>query len=404
MRLCIRKDFGGYAAGLTALERVSQVEIKKPFVLLCGPNGSGKTALIKALRLSLGLVGLAAGRVASKADMEECPLDILHRKTAKAAPASKNSPLEGRIRDFPALLDIEALGWKGERTWLFDSRRETVMADAASFDGDFHYHFNMVQSGGTNVSHGQMLRLGWEMALQWASGIRTVADPYDMSLRGRHLDLWRKATGMDGASPETRPQERWLLLDEPEVALDIEAQMAGFALLLHKAEIGKLRVFCASHSPLFAAGLGDHPKVQVIDLDPNPNRSWYACLRKGLQIASSPEKTDAMGEQILALLDENHRKELEADRKRKEQANQKAIKAAAKLGKTLKSALVATLDHPEYRLPHKINGQHLTGMCMMPLVDKGLVDRTHRLTDAGHVAVQYLIVDESWPCPDTVEF
>jgi ABC-type hemin transport system ATPase subunit len=71
-----------------------------------------------------------------------------------------------------------------------------------------------------------------------------------------------------------RSTERWLLLDEPEAALDIEAVMIGLSLLIRAAAPAKLRVLCASHGPMFAAGMAEDPNVQVVDL--GGAQPWFA--------------------------------------------------------------------------------------------------------------------------------
>jgi hypothetical protein len=101
-----------------------------------------------------------------------------------------------------------------------------------------------------------------------------------------------------GERPRERPAERWLLLDEPETALDANVLSRGLCTLLHAAEPGVLRVFCASHSLLFPAGLADHPKVQVLDF--GRDQSWFAKSRAALALVRSPDDVDALGASVAA--------------------------------------------------------------------------------------------------------
>lgn len=282
MRFVVRSDLGGYAGAKDELLALADVEIERPFVLLTGPNGAGKSALLRMIRASIGLGGERAGHLGTEfsrpVEKDEASDDLgklaayVHGFDGPKAP-----------RDFPGVLDVRQLGWTGQRTWLFDSRAETNLVAASSFGADMMHQVAMVVGGAARVSHGQLLRRSWGDALHWALGYDPGRDPYDSS----HVPDGRKAL-LDALAPAGRSEERWLFLDEVEVALDIEQLVVGLSLLLETAEIGKLRVFCASHSPLFAAGMADHWSVQVVDLGgPKP---WLVAQKAAMTIASSPSE------------------------------------------------------------------------------------------------------------------
>jgi len=284
MRFQIRNDLGGYAAKIDVLKDIASTEIEKPFVLLTGPNGAGKSALLRSIRATTGVIGERAGRFDDGSGFNR-PADtkVCGNDPGKLAGYVRSMGGTGFPKEVPGVIDLNALGWKGQRTWLFDSRSETKLQGAGTFDADVGYHANLIMSSKTS-SHGQMLHHGWLSAISWALGIQDVEDGYDdpehvPPSRRKLIDL---ATG---GGP--RSEERWLFLDEPETALDAERLMIGLCTLIEHAEVGKLRVFCASHSPMFAAGLADHPSVQVLDL--GGPRPWFNLQRWAIEAARKPD-------------------------------------------------------------------------------------------------------------------
>jgi hypothetical protein len=291
MRFVARTDLGGYGARAPAVRRAAETEIVKPFVLLYGPNGSGKTALLRMARAAMSLQGERAGRIVEQTfgrapAPDDCGGDL-------GRLAAFVDGLGGRelCKSVPGVLDVGALGWAGQRSFLFDSRSDTGIAAATSFDVDVGYHLSRVV-GGRRTSHGEFLGMGWSHALAWAFGLADDPDPYD----GAGVPEARRRV-FDAACPTgVRPAERWLFLDEPETALDTERLMAGLCALVAKARIGGLRVFCASHAPVFAAGLADHPSVQVLDL--GRGGDWFGVQRRALAAATDPAMVGSIGTRV----------------------------------------------------------------------------------------------------------
>lgn len=292
MRLTLRRDLGGYALPTLAKTLIDHTWIDHPFVLLTGPNGSGKSAVLRAVRASMGLRGERAGQLDTpfQPHLDPSTTDDPERLATQVL-----SPGRGEVPadHVPAVFSLEDLGWRGQQTYLFDSRAASQIANAASFDHDMSYHVSLIAGRGRNVSHGQFVSRTWWEAIEWAAGLHDLPDPWKSAPSPAKAAV--RASALAGAEPST---ERWLLLDEPETAIDAEALLIGLSVLLSLAEPGTLRVLCASHSLLFAAGLSDHPKIQTVDI----GGTWLDTQKIALNVASRIDKVDDVGRDILSKL------------------------------------------------------------------------------------------------------
>lgn len=293
MKLTLRRDLGGYALPVVIASGIDGTIIEKPFVLLSGQNGSGKSAIMNGIRASVGLQGDRAGSIetpmARHLDPEAAEGDIERLATHTIG-------FDGPVaaRHVPAVFRIDDLGWRGNPIHLFDSRSTSSIGKTAEFGSDMMFEASLLMGGGRNSSHGQFVSKAWWEAIEWAAGNVPVKDP------------WRQATPsparaavLQAAIGEgDRSTERWLMIDEPETAIDVQTLIAGLAVLLEIAEIGRLRVFCASHSLLFAAGLVDHPKVQTIDMA-GSGASWMHTQRLAIRASADQERMHAMGRHML---------------------------------------------------------------------------------------------------------
>ena len=257
MKIEFQRDEGGYALDALTASGVEGTVIDKPFILLTGHNGSGKSALLRGMRSSTGVYGERSGH-------------SLNSVSHSAHDARSNRPIT---------LCPKALGWAGQETYLYDSRATSVLAKASTFDDDdMLHHITMIAGGGGRVSHGQFVVRDWFQAIEWAAA--PVKD-------------------------NDKPAEKWLFIDEPETAIDSEKLIIGFATLLALAEIGRLRVFCASHSLLFANGLTDHPKMQTVDLGGDVD--WLSTTKIALGISANAEKLNDLGQTFAEKLTKTHR-------------------------------------------------------------------------------------------------
>ena len=260
------------------------VAIDRPFVLLAGPNGAGKSAVLRGIRSTIGLTGERFGSAGT----------VLGAEGTRHAKSEERTSPSFLPRDKPgAVFDIEALGWEGQTCYLFDSRAASQMANKASFDDDdMLYHISLIAGGGSQVSHGQFVTKTWNEAIEWACGA-PIEERNGRDWNGERIAV---AESLGGSTTES---ERWLLLDEPEGAIDIERLLVGMAALLHAAEIGKLRVFCSSHSLIFHAGLADHPKMQVIDLKSQQQYPWMDVQKRAMAAAGNSDWLAAVGKDIV---------------------------------------------------------------------------------------------------------
>jgi len=293
MKITIRKDLGGYAMDVVRNAGVDGTVLNRPFTLITGPNGSGKSALMRGIRATIGLRGERAGQL--EVEFGNRPIDVA---SARGDVERLNTHVssfqgEGAAEYVPVVLDLKDLGWKGQLTYLFDSRAASTMASKGSFDDDIGYHVSLIAGGGKNASHGQFVGRTWQEALNWAAGLQNVGGGWTVGSRMPARRALADAA-LGGEDPST---ERWLFIDEPETAIDAEALFLGLSALLKLAEIGKLRVFCASHSLLFAAGLMQHPKIQILDL--GPQASWLKTQEIVLGLARDQDKVATIGRDIV---------------------------------------------------------------------------------------------------------
>lgn len=301
MKIALRRDLGGYALDVVAASDIDGLEIQKPFVLLTGPNGSGKSALMRAIRATIGLRGERAGQLNEefvhhldpKSETDVGRLATYRRESRDGAEPQKH---------VPAVLDLEQLGWSGQPTYYFDSRAASSLASKGSIDDDIGFHISMIAGGGANVSHGQFVSKSWWDALHWAVGLSEEKTAWE----NQHVTPARRKVLEEGLKEDAPSAERWLFIDEPETAIDAEALMIGLSVLLKIAEEGRLRVFCASHSLLFAAGLAKHEKVQVVDM--GGKSPWFNTQEIVLRIAGDRDKIESIGEDIVSRMKSGIRK------------------------------------------------------------------------------------------------
>jgi hypothetical protein len=300
MKLTLRSDLGGYALERLQSTPVNGMEINKPFVLFTGPNGCGKSAILRGIRGSMGLRGERAGQLDTPFEPHLAPAEWTDDIERLATHTKRHSDDTSKPHDhIPVVFSLDDLRWHGQQTYLFDSRAASSIATSNTMDDDMRYHLSLVAGGGTKVSHGQFVSKTWWEALEWAAGANVVNNPWS-----KPASLARKtvlAHALKGSEP---PAERWLFIDEPETAIDTETLILGFAALISLAEEGKLRVFCASHSLLFAAGLIDHPKIQTINLGSSQN--WMTIQKIALGIAKDERKLGDIGDDIVRRLKEKN--------------------------------------------------------------------------------------------------
>lgn len=297
MRLKLRRDLGGYALPALVASGIDGTVLEKPFTLLCGPNGSGKSAVLGAIRSSIGLRGDRAGSTETPMERQVDPADADGDLGVLAA-CSDGRDGRRAASHVPAVFDAADLGWRGGPTHLFDARASSGVGSSGQFGEDMAFEASMIIGGGRKASHGQFVSTAWWNAVEWALGLVQGRDPWaGVRPEGARGQLLRAIVG--DAPPS---DERWLLIDEPETAIDAETLLAGLSVLIAAAEAGRLRVLCASHSLLFAAGLSDHPKVQTIDM--GGNVSWTRTQKLALQAASMPSRVDDIGAHLTGRLRE----------------------------------------------------------------------------------------------------
>lgn len=293
MKLTLRRDLGGYALPVVIASGIDGTIVEKPFVLLSGQNGSGKSAIINGIRASVGLQGDRAGSIETPMSRHLDP-ETAEGDIERLATHTTGFDGPGAARHVPAVFRMDDLGWRGNPIHLFDSRSTSSIGKTAEFGTDMMFEASLLMGGGRNSSHGQFVSKAWWEAIEWAAGNVPAKDPWrEATPSPARAAVLKAALGEDD-----RSTERWLMIDEPETAIDVQTLIAGLAVLLEIAEIGRLRVFCASHSLLFAAGLADHPKVQTIDMA-GSGASWMHTQRLAIRASADQERMHAMGRHML---------------------------------------------------------------------------------------------------------
>lgn len=293
MKLTLRRDLGGYALPAVIASGIDGTIVEKPFVLLSGQNGSGKSAIMNGIRASVGLRGDRAGSIETPMSRHLDP-ETVHDDVERLATHGAGFEGPGAARHVPAVFRIDDLGWRGNPIHLFDSRSTSSIGKSTEFGEDMMFEASLLVGGGRNSSHGQFVSKAWWEAIEWAAGNIPARDPWKHDRPSPARAAVLKAA-LGNEEPST---ERWLMVDEPETAIDVQTLIAGLSVLLEIAEIGRLRVFCASHSLLFAAGLADHPKVQTIDMA-GSGTSWMNTQRLAVRAAADQERIHAMGLHML---------------------------------------------------------------------------------------------------------
>ena len=316
MKFKVRTDIGGIAADLPAYRGLDQVAIDKPVVFLTGMNGCGKSSLLTMIRRTIGLRGTGVGAF-SKLDICEHPYRTPYGKKTDlgrlAAMSQENEWSRDAkttlIKGVPGVLDVVDLGWTGQRCYLHDTRAIDESVGHGGARGGIDLEGMVRASRAEKRSHGEVLRGRLRYALAWALGKIDIPDPYDRPPakngeweydRERYVrhchQLFEEVVGH--APGGARPDERWLLLDEPENGIAPDVFAEHMAVLLDQAALGRLRVICASHSPLIEAGLGRHPNAQILDL-----HERAPALSRARSIVSSPEAMAAAARATIDQLD-----------------------------------------------------------------------------------------------------
>jgi len=291
MKIVLRPDLGGYALPTLVASGIDGRILDKPFVLLSGPNGSGKSAVLHGIRATIGLRGDRAGSVEGNMERHIDPRTA-GGDVERLAVMVRGFEGEEPARHVPAAFSLAELGWRGNPTHLFDTRATSGIGSSASFGDDMMFEASMLVGGGRKASHGQFVSRAWWEAIEWGMGAIDAKDPWKAAMPSPARAAVLEAA-LAGGEPDT---ERWLMIDEPETAIDVQTLLVGLSVLLEAAQIGRLRVFCASHSLLFAAGLASHPKVQTIDM--GADVSWTDTQRIALTVAGDRGKLASMGREI----------------------------------------------------------------------------------------------------------
>jgi ABC-type cobalamin/Fe3+-siderophores transport system ATPase subunit len=292
MKLTLRPELGGYALPAIQASGIDGTVLDRPFVLFSGHNGSGKSAVMHGIRASVGLRGDRAGSIEARMERHIDPSDA----------KGDMEMLATHVRDFdgmqaaghvPAVFKVSDLGWRGNPIHLFDTRTTSGIGSSGEFGDDMMFEASLLVGGGRRVSHGQFVSKAWWEAVEWAAGTIEAKDPW----RSARPSAARTAVLEAALAGGPRDEERWLMIDEPETAIDVQTLLVGLSILLEVAEIGRLRVFCASHSLLFAAGLSKHPKVQTVDM--GGDQSWMRTQEIAMQVANDHAKIASIGKDLL---------------------------------------------------------------------------------------------------------
>ncbi len=316
MTLRPRLDLGGYASEVPLVAKLAGTVLDRPMTVFWGPNGCGKTTVLRMMAAVTGLVGSGPGYLPFGAHKRRLPSlkaaegDIGILALAEGLPLGRHfrkakaelEPLKERYdwpRGAPGVMDARALGWTGQRIWHYAGRDQITAGARTAFNSMEDMGAQIVRTLRSNSSSfGQMLMPEVNTLLRWAFAVPGApGDVFDLpppeKEAGSVNDVWSGAylapsivyeacSGRRSGDPG-RPEERWLLLDEPETGLSIPIQVRLFAALMRAAETGPARVFLASHSPLVLT-MADSPLVQVVDM----SGGWLEEAREAMRLLGTP--------------------------------------------------------------------------------------------------------------------
>lgn len=246
----------GYAADLPFFKGRRHIEFKPGLNVLYGPNGCGKSTVLRMLGETMCATQGGVSAVTEAALRESVDVGFG----------------SGRCVDQIALHVLH----DGQPVLYCDPRKAVGIA-GGSFDQDFLKEGLTELFDNKSKSHGQASASRMAAALDVLEGkARLPAAPLRKLSASGLNDLWKKALSIVDArmAPSIEPGQITILLDEPEANFSLKWQAMLWALVSDPSVLERCQIIVASHSP-FVLGL---PAATYLDLVPDYRQDMQALL------------------------------------------------------------------------------------------------------------------------------